>query len=297
MVQLIDLHYGRLRTIASYVLEGSDGPVIIETGPDSCYSRLVEGLARLGYDPTDVQHVFVTHIHLDHAGASWRFARHGAKIYVHPLGAPHLIDPSKLWASATRIYGDQTEPLWGRAEPIAPEQVVVLEDSQTVKFGPLEIQALETPGHAPHHFAYRVGDAVFTGDVGGVRIGQGPVLPHCPPPDIHVERWQQSIARLRDLNPARLYLTHFGEYTDAREHLDRLEAKLLEYAAWIKDKLRQGLSQEQMVPLFEQMLNGDLERSGLDEEGLADYEKADPAWMSVAGLSRYWQKHHPEALQ
>ncbi|MER3481474.1 MAG: MBL fold hydrolase [Meiothermus sp.] len=290
-------HQATERVIGVYLIETTDGPALVDCGPTVSIPELRRGLADRGLTLTDVHHLLLTHIHLDHAGAAWRFARHGARIYAHPLGAPHLIDPSKLWASATRIYGDQTEPLWGRAEPIPPEQVVVLEDNQTVRFGPLEIQALETPGHAPHHLAYRVEDAVFTGDVAGVRIGPGPVLPPCPPPDIHVEQWQRSIARLRDLSPARLYLTHFGPYTDVREHLDQLEAKLLEYAGWIRDRLRQGLSQEQIVPQFEQMLNGDLERFGLDQEGLADYEKADPAWMSVAGLSRYWQKHHPEALQ
>lgn len=294
MIHILDLNYGRPQTIAAFLLETSAGPVLIETGPDSCFDHLSAGLAQHGYRPQDIAQVFLTHVHLDHSGAAWRFAQMGSTLYAHPKALPHLTDPSKLWASATRIYGDQMQALWGQIAPISPERIKVLGDGEEVWIGQHAVVAYDTPGHAPHHLAFRVGANLFTGDVGGVKIGRGPVIPPCPPPDIIVEVWQQSMHRLAALPINTLFLTHFGAYA-AQGHFAALEQRLLAWAEWMKQGLRQH-SQEGLVQAFEHQVAQELTQAGLSAHEVADYEKADPSWMSVAGLSRYWQKHHPEAL-
>jgi len=296
VIHILDLHDRAPRVIASFVLETKEGPVLFETGPESRFSVLLDGLNALGYAAPDVKHVFVTHIHLDHAGAAWRMAERGATIYVHPKGAPHLVDPSRLWASASRIYGEQMETLWGQMGHVPEGQIEVVQDGQVIQIGEVRIQALETPGHAYHHHAYLIGDVLMGGDVTGVKIGRGPVLPPCPPPEIHIELWRESLARLRQLNLRQIYLTHFGLVEDVGPHLDALEVRLLEWADWIKQKLKSGLTREQMVLEFEAHVAATLRAAGLSQEEVQEYELADPSWMSVDGLVRYWNKHHPEEV-
>ena len=296
VIHILDLHDRAPRVIASFVLETKEGPVLFGTGPESRFSVLLDGLNALGYAAPDVKHVFVTHIHLDHAGAAWRMAERGATIYVHPKGAPHLVDPSRLWASASRIYGDQMETLWGQMGHVPEGQIEVVQDGQVIQIGEVRIQALETPGHAYHHHAYLIGDVLMGGDVTGVKTGRGPVLPPCPPPEIHIELWRESLARLRQLNLRQIYLTHFGLVEDVGPHLDALEVRLLEWADWIKQKLKSGLTREQMVLEFEAHVAATLRAAGLSQEEVQEYELADPSWMSVDGLVRYWNKHHPEEV-
>ncbi|MEZ0346971.1 MAG: MBL fold metallo-hydrolase [Thermus sp.] len=298
MVRVLDLGFqGAERVIASFLLETPIGPVLIETGPESTYPRLVEGLKAHGVELEAVRHVFVTHIHLDHAGAAWRLAEAGATVYVHPKGAPHLVDPSKLLASAERIYGALLKPLWGELRGIPPERVRVLEDGEVVDLGGVKVQALETLGHASHHHAYRVDGVVFAGDIAGVRIAPGPVLPPTPPPDIHLESWYASLDRLLALRPEALYLTHFGAYQDVEEHLLALRHVLEEWAGWTLSRLKEGLSPEELTRRFEAYWREGLKRAGVDEAGMRLYELADPPYMNLQGLARYWQKHHPEALE
>ncbi|APD09828.1 MULTISPECIES: MBL fold metallo-hydrolase [Thermus] len=298
MVRVLDLGFqGVERVIASFLLDTPVGPVLIETGPESTYARLEEGLRAHGVEPGAVRHVFVTHIHLDHAGAAWRLAELGATVYVHPKGAPHLVDPSRLLASAERIYGELLKPLWGELKGIPPERVRVLGDGEVVDLGGVRVQALETLGHASHHHAYLVDGVVFAGDIAGVRIAPGPVLPPTPPPDIHLESWYASLDRLLSLRPEALYLTHFGVYRDVEAHLLALRQALEDWAGWTLSRLREGLSQEEMTRRFEAYWREGLKRAGVDEAGMRLYELADPPYMNLQGLVRYWQKHHPEALE
>ncbi|MEY2584548.1 MAG: hypothetical protein QOD80_574, partial [Verrucomicrobiota bacterium] len=207
MIHVLDTkHLGRPGIIAATLLETEEGPVLFDTGPESTFGNVGDALRKLGFDPRDVRHVFLSHIHLDHAGAAWRFAALGATIYVHPRGAPHLIDPTKLVASATRLYGDEMERLWGKFSAIAPERVRVLEPDAVVRVAPFEIRALETPGHASHHHVYHWDETVFGGDVAGVRLGGGPPVPPLVPPELNIEAWRVSIGKIRALNPAKLYL-------------------------------------------------------------------------------------------
>ena len=185
-----------------------------------------EQLREAGFAAKDVRHVFLSHIHFDHAGAAWRFAKLGATIYVHPRGAPHLLDPTKLIDSATRIYGDAMKRLWGQFAPIAEQSVMVLHDMDVVRVGPFEVRAIATPGHASHHNVYQWEDNVFGGDVAGVRLGGGPPVPPFVPPELHIESWQESIEKIHALNAKKLYLPHFGPIMGSvSAHLDALDER------------------------------------------------------------------------
>jgi glyoxylase-like metal-dependent hydrolase (beta-lactamase superfamily II) len=298
VVHILDTqHLGRPGIIAATLLETDEGPVLFDTGPESTFPNVENELRELGFDPRDVRHVFLSHIHFDHAGAAWRFAELGATIYVHPRGAPHLIDPTKLVASATRIYGDEMERLWGEFAPIVAERVRILQDGDSICVRPFEIRAIETPGHASHHHVYQWGDNVFGGDVAGVRIGKGPPVPPLVPPELDIEAWLESIAKVRTLNPAKLYLPHFGLVADdIPAHLDALEQRVRGWSIWFRDRLRAGDDEEKMRSAFADYVRDDLRQSGATGDELRDYEQADPSFMAVSASIRYWRKRHPEEV-
>ncbi|NJO00502.1 MAG: MBL fold metallo-hydrolase [Bacteroidia bacterium] len=291
MIRTIDLEFQRNAcTIAAYAIDSIEaGLVLIETGPYTTFENLKAELAAINYQISDVKHVLLTHIHLDHAGAAWALAKLGARIYVHPVGAPHLIDPSKLLESARRIYQDQMETLWGEIQPIPAEQVQTVEHEEEIKIGKLIFKAWHTPGHAKHHIAWQVDGIVFTGDVAGVQIGKGPVIAPLPPPDIDLEQWEQSIELLRSLKPKALYLTHYGAVTNVADQLDQLKESMYQQANWVKDHMDNGRSAEEMVPLFEQLHEEALTQMGFTEVEIEQYRAANPAGMSVQGLIRYWK--------
>src|ERR1700690_4335969 len=208
----LDLNFqGKSQTIASYLIRHSSGVVLIESGPGSCLEELKARLAAIGLSVCDVTHVFLTHIHLDHAGAAGWLARQGAQIYVHPIGAPHMLNPDKLLASATRIYGDQMENLWGEFLPVPEDKLVIAKDGEEIVIGNLHFVPLDTPGHAEHHFVYIFEDTCFSGDVGGVRIpGYQYLRIPMPPPELHFGKWRESIAIIKKQKFSRIAPTHFG---------------------------------------------------------------------------------------
>lgn len=291
MFQVIDLDFlNTPQSIATFVLNSSVGPILFETGPHSTYENLCTQIRNLGYQPQDIKHVFLTHIHLDHAGAAWAFAEQGARVYVHPFGKRHLLDPSKLYESAKRIYQDQMDRLWGQLHPIAASQLQIIEHGATIELGEHHIRAWHTPGHAVHHIAWQVGQTLIAGDVAGVKIADGLVVPPCPPPDINIEDWIASIELIRQLDIQTIYLTHFGGVTNVQEHLTELESILKDWANWIYPYWKAGKSAEYVTPLFVKYTQNQLKEKGVDEIGLKQYEAANPSWMSVAGLMRYWRK-------
>ncbi|HEV2108962.1 MAG TPA: MBL fold metallo-hydrolase, partial [Thermomicrobiales bacterium] len=231
----IDLNFqGLPGVIAAYLLAGGGELALIETGPSSTLPALIEGIATAGFASADLTTVLVTHIHLDHSGAAGLLARQAprARIYVHPVGAPHLVDPSRLLASATRIYGDRMDELWGEVAPLPAERVIALDDGEPLSVAGRVLSAVFTPGHASHHVAYwDAGSAIaFTGDVAGVRLpGSDYVCPPTPPPDLDPDAWAISIERLRGLAARRLCLTHFGAFEDVDTHLERLDQNLREF--------------------------------------------------------------------
>ena len=289
-IRTLDLEFFRTGTIAAYLVESGGDLALIETGPDSTFPSLVAALARHGVKPSDVRTVLVTHIHLDHAGAAWRMAREGATVRVHPRGAAHLLDPSKLLASARRIYRERMDGLWGTLEPIPADRLEVTGDGQAIPVGKTAIHVLETPGHAVHHNAYLVEGVAFTGDVGGVAIGGGPVLPPTPPPDIDLAAWSRSIERLRAARPDALYPTHFGRVENPDEALDGLGRELSAWADFVRAGLAAGKDEAALVPEFEEWLEGRLVVAGVPAEGREAYRTALPFAMNVGGLVRYWQK-------
>jgi glyoxylase-like metal-dependent hydrolase (beta-lactamase superfamily II) len=295
MIHVLDTkHLGQPGIIAATVLETEDGPVLFDTGPESTFANIASALSTTGFEPHDVRHVFLSHIHFDHAGAAWRFAELGATIYVHPRGGPHLIDPTKLVASATRLYGDDMERLWGKFSAIDAARVRILEDNEVVRVAPFEIRAIATPGHASHHHIYHWNDTVFGGDVAGVRLDDGPATPPFVPPELDIEAWRESIGKIRRLNPAKLYLPHFGLVTDdINEHLDALEERVVRWSLWFRDRMRASEDENAMTSAFGEFVAGELRAAGVTESKAADYERADPSFMAVSAALRYWRKRYP----
>lgn len=291
MYHIIDLHFqGYEHTIAAFLIKSSDGPILIETGPYSTFSPMKLALASHGYKVSDVRHVLLSHIHFDHAGAAWAFAKEGATIYLHPFGTTHMHDPSKLTASASMIYGDQMDTLWGEMEGIPREQLKPMKPNEKLTIGREKFIALHTPGHARHHIAWQWGETIFTGDVAGVKIHGGPVVPPCPPPDINLEDWNDSIDFVLSKEPSLLVLTHYGAVTNPARHMRELKDVLNDRASWIKTRWEAGYTNEEIIPLFMDYTANQLRNQGVSETEISQYEAANPSWMSVAGLVRYWKK-------
>ena len=277
--------------IAAYLVLGPGGPVLVETGPGSTVPMLERELARFDLKPADVRDVLVTHIHLDHAGAAGWCARQGARIHVHHVGAPHLIDPSKLLASAQRIYGEMMQPLWGEFLAVPAERVRALNDGDVIEAGGLKFTALDTPGHARHHMVYQLDEVAFTGDLAGIRLSGRPyVRMPTPPPEFDLEAWLASIARVRALKFTRLHLTHFGAVGDVDAHWAKVEALLAQVVERVGEALKSGVEREAVLARFTDWEEARQNDSRLDPEARARYAGIGPIEMSVDGVIRYWKK-------
>ncbi len=265
---------------------------LVECGPGSTLATLERKLKAFGYSLDDITDVFVTHIHLDHAGAAGALARRGARIYVHPAGAPHLIDPEKLIASAQKIYGDKMQTLWGDFLAVPEKSLSILQDGDVVKIGDFEVKAVHTPGHANHHITYVINDMGFTGDVGGSRMpGQKLISLPMPPPEFHLETWQQTIDKIRGLHLKKIVVTHFGGFDDVDWHLDKLHERLTEVDAWLQEVMAADPPLEEVHRRYLLWMQSLYESYGLSEEIRKQYEGGSPSWMSPAGLFRYWNKY------
>jgi len=282
---------GRPHAIAAYLIRHDDGAILVESGPGSTLSALQAGLAREGLSPRDVTHVLLTHIHLDHAGAAGWLARQGTEVYVHPVGAPHMLNPEKLLASAARIYGDRMDTLWGEFLPVPESQLKVPNDAEAIKIGNLEFLPINTPGHAEHHYSYLFEDVLFCGDVGGVRIPGYPYLRvPMPPPELHIEGWHESITHLRKEKFAHIAPTHFGIFDDPQWQLDEVDRCLNSASRWLDEIMPSNPHIDELRQSFTDWMMAEGERMGLDEEVVKAYELANPLGMSADGLLRYWKK-------
>ena len=278
-------------SIASFLIETEQGPILVETGPHSTLETLTSKIKAIGYDWKDIEHVLITHIHLDHAGAAWCFAENGSNIYLHPLGYRHMHDPSRLLSSATMIYGDMMDSLWGTLKPIPAELLHIVEDNEILNLYDLNIKSIHSPGHAKHHIAWQFDNILFAGDVAGVRINQGPVIPPCPPPDINIELWCDSIDRILQHGEIdTYYLTHFGKITDIKKHMVNLKEVLKEYANFMYPFYVDKTDPDEIVPHFTKFAVDFIRKKGSSEEAAMSYEAANPSYMSVRGLLRYWDK-------
>jgi len=234
----------------------------------------------------------LTHIHLDHAGGAGWLARQGAQIYVHPVGAPHMLNPEKLLASATRIYGDQMEKLWGEFLPVPEDKLVIAKDGEEIVIDNLHFVPLDTPGHAEHHFVYLFEDTCFSGDIGGVRIPgfQYLRLP-MPPPELHFGKWRESIARMKTAKFAQIAPTHFGIFDDPGWQLQAVERDLDESERWLEKMMSDKPQIEVLRRQFADWMNEQGRKQGLSKDVVKAYELANPPGMSADGLQRYWNKY------
>jgi glyoxylase-like metal-dependent hydrolase (beta-lactamase superfamily II) len=283
---------GKEQAIAAYLIKFNDGVILIESGPGSTIPRLQAGLAAYGLAVADVTHVLLTHIHLDHAGAAGFLARQGAQIFVHPIGAPHMISPEKLLASAKRIYGDRMDTLWGEFLPVPEDNLRVLQDGEEIMIGNLGFVAVNTPGHAEHHYAYLFEDICFSGDACGVRIPGFPYMRvPMPPPELHLERWRTSIQRLQNLDFKRIAPTHFGIFDDPKWQLDEMLKGLDNASQWLDEVMVDAPSVEDLRELFTNFIENQGRAAGLSEGVIQSYSLANPLGMSADGLYRYWSKY------
>ncbi len=274
----IDLRHQTERVVACYLLETDDGLALHDCGPSTCIPTLKAALAERGLALTDIRHLLLSHIHLDHAGAAGSLVReHPAlRVHVSEIGAPHVVDPSRLERSARRLYGDAFDVLWGELAPVPEENVEVVGDRVA------GLECFPSPGHASHHVCYLHGDGtLYAGDAAGVRIGSGRyVLPVSPPPDVDVEAWFRTFEEIERRKPERLALIHFGVAESPSEHLALVREEL---AKW-SERGERDLDEAAWVAAA----RADLEAAVGDEAEA--WERAAPLWQSYVGMKRYWDK-------
>ncbi len=291
---LIDVRYGNTPQAVGVFLLTGDRPALIETGPASTVETLLHGIRAAGVDPRSLKALAVTHIHLDHAGAAGALLRRfpHLDVYVHPLGAPHLIDPSRLLQSAGRLYGEEMDRLFGETVAVPRDRVHILEDGAQVLLGSRRLTAIDTPGHARHHHVYHdeaAGD-VFTGDAAGVALpGFQFVRPPTPPPEIDVPAWEVTLSRLRALRARRLLLTHFGAHTWVDELLTQLQHRLDEGVRLVQTALEDGLDEEAIIERMRGVALAEMsDQAGSDSPGR--FEVIMATRLSALGLIRYVKK-------
>jgi glyoxylase-like metal-dependent hydrolase (beta-lactamase superfamily II) len=279
---------GSSNALASHVIKTDEGSILVDCGPESTLQNLYSELERVGV--RNLKYLLLTHIHLDHAGAAGRLARElGLTVFVHARGAKHLQDPTGLLASAKQIFGDRMTEIWGNIEPV--KNLEILNGGERLELCKLEFEALYTPGHAVHHLAFQLEDAIFAGDVAGVRIGQHQPVPPTPPPDINLEQWRTSIELLKSQAAKTLYLAHFGRFDDVPEHLEMLLENLARFAQISLNGLQVGEPSDEIAGKLRNAI-GRLE----SDEFAGGYVPASISISDVAGLERYWRTVHPELL-
>jgi glyoxylase-like metal-dependent hydrolase (beta-lactamase superfamily II) len=289
----IDLNFrGSPRVIATAILQAADGVTLIDPGPTSCLPALESGLRARGLALRDVRTLLLTHIHLDHAGACGTIVERvpAVKVYVHERGAPHMIDPARLLASAMRLWGDRMDAVWGAFQPVPAGQVIVLKGGERLDLAGTAFSVAYTPGHAKHHVSYLDEHAgmAYVGDTAGVRIGDYLIAP-TPPPDIDIEAWQHSLDTIDRWQPVSLFLTHFGPVTPARAHIARFRSTVASAAAISEEMIAGGGTDEELSRRFVERMRQDA-RSVLPEHEARAAELAAPFDQLWQGLARYWQK-------
>ena len=291
----LDLNFcGVEGVIASVILHGPGGAAIIDPGPSSTLPALRSGLDRAGITLADVRAILLTHIHLDHAGATGTLVGENPalRVYVHEKGAPHMVDPAKLIASATRLWGDETDRLWGVMRPVPAEQLVTLRGGERITAGGRDLEVAYTPGHASHHVSYFSADTgiAFVGDTAGVRLQAGRViLPPTPPPDIDLDAWRDSVARISAWRPETLFITHFGPYAPVAAHLTEMADHLELTSGLVKASLARPGTDEEREAWFIDEIRRELRRRMTEADARA-YEVAGRFDLSWRGLARYWRK-------
>ena len=292
----VDLNFlGRPQIIATGILHGPPGVALVDPGPATTIPTLTAALEQKGIRFGDVRQILVTHIHLDHSGGAGSIVeRHPhIEVVVHGRGAPHLADPSKLLASAGRLYADNMDRLWGDVKPVPAARLRVVEGGETLSVAGREIKVEYTPGHASHHVSYldTASRVAFVGDTAGIRKGSGTyVMPPTPPPDIDVEAWRASAEKILAWAPDTLFLTHFGPHHGARQHFQAMFENLDSWSSVVRRLLADAaLTDDERQKRFVDETFLDLTRR-VGESEAADYTKAGGLNYSWQGLARYWRK-------
>jgi glyoxylase-like metal-dependent hydrolase (beta-lactamase superfamily II) len=294
-VSFIDLNFQQIpRIIATAVLHGPGGVALVDPGPSSTLPALRNTLAAAGIGPGDIRALLLTHIHLDHAGAAGTLVREhpGLRVYVHRNGAPHLVDPSKLLASAARLYGDDMDRLWGEVAAVPAEALDVLEGGERIEAGGRALDVAYTPGHASHHVSYLSVDTgtAFVGDTAGVRVVDGGyVLPATPPPDVDLEAWAASLALFESWPVETLFLTHFGPSRPVAAHISEFRDHLENMARLTRESLSRDGSDADREAWCADAWRTVLKRR-MGERDAAVYEAAGRLDLSWRGLARYWKR-------
>lgn len=295
-IDYIDLNFvGKPEIIATAILHGPAGISLVDPGPTTTLAHLRAELGRKGYSVMDVREILITHIHLDHAGATGALLRENPaiEVFVHERGAPHLADPSKLLASAGRLYGEDMGPLWGEVLPVPFPALRPLAGGETVKAGGRELAVAYTPGHASHHVSFfdTASRIAFVGDTAGIRRGRGAyVMPPTPPPDIDLEAWTESEAKILAWDPDTLFLTHFGPFHGARMHFQELKNNTQVWSRIVRRLLAdEGRDEASRQAAFVDEAMRELRRAVTVEEA-DQYSRAGRLDYSWQGLSRYWRK-------
>lgn len=295
----IDLEFlGHPGVIATAVVHDATGVSLIDPGPSTALPRLRAALASKGMTVADVRQVLLTHIHLDHAGATGSLVDEnpGIEVLVHERGAPHLVDPAKLLASATRLYQQDMGRLWGEFLAVPAERIRPLTGGERIIAPGRELHVAYTPGHASHHVSYfdAASRIAFVGDTAGIRRGAGTyILPPTPPPDVDLEAWRVSERRILAWDPQTLFLTHFGPHDGPRVHFQELFSRLADWSTIVKRLLAdERLDDQQRQDRFVEDVTRELRRA-VGETEAARYSRAGRLDYSWQGLARYWRKRAP----
>lgn len=296
-ISYVDLQFqNTAKAIATGVYGGDGGVVLVDPGPGSCIDTLTGLLKAQGIRVGDIQSILITHIHLDHAGATGLLVQENPKIrvFVHEKGAPHVVDPSKLINSANQLWGvDGVARLWGKTVPVPQANLHILGEHDRITAGGNIFDVRYTPGHASHHVSYFDASSgiVWAGDTAGLRFtSQVFTLPPTPPPDIDLEAWRESIATLRAWKPETVCITHFGPYGNVPEHLDDLERSLAAAAEIVRRILVSDASDEAKYEQFKKEIHAYVRASGIPEEDISPLEHVGPLEFNWRGLVRYWKK-------
>ena len=293
-VSYIDLKFrGQPHSIATVIVSGPGYCTLIDPGPTICIDHLEAGLESRGFSIDELTHVLLTHIHLDHAGATGTLVRRNPdlQVLVHERGARHLVDPTRLLNSAARLYGNQLKDLWGDFLPIPESNITALAGGECIALGSRRLEVAYTPGHASHHVSYfdPSSRVAYVGDTAGVTIAGDYVLPPTPPPDINLEAWEASLKQIENWGPESLFITHYGIRTNPKAQLDSLRKNIDRFGAKSRQLLEESGTDDERLESFTIWVRNELRRE-MGEAQAAIYDLSAPLNLLWLGLARYWSK-------
>ena len=294
-ITVLDTNWtGRARSIAAALLESDGHRALIDPGPESTLETLRSELASRGISVSDLDAILLTHIHLDHAGVTGSLVKENPRlmVYVHKIGAPHVVNPSRLLASANRLWGDGLQRLYGEILPVPRQNLHILQGGETLELGNRKLEVVYTPGHASHHVSYfdHAEGVAFVGDTAGIRIENAPyILLATPPPDIDLAQWDSSFAAILGRRPIRLFLTHFGFSDNPAAHITEYRERLRKWSALAAKALSSSPDQESALKFFLAAIQEEVQQF-LPAEEVEHYNSTAAFDLSFLGLARYHQK-------